>query len=190
MARSVVKFLIYLGLLPVLASCGTARPDIKVGDDYDLGRQNVVHVSERQKAALTSLFNSGVPIKSVRWPSNSVIHLFSNQDFFKGVQAPLPSDLARRYGKNEALKRSAWNVYQASVARGLDKPLIRQYFNSQMGKREIRGMVLLNRAYDCYGAFNEIPQNIKEDANSIFDTGRRVGFTCPKKKAKPKKSQT
>ena len=187
MICSALKILGISGLLLGLSACGAERPDIKVGDNFDLGRQNVVHVSERQKSALTSLFNTNIPIKSVRWPSNSVIHMFSNQDFFKGVQAPLPSRLASRYGKNEALKRSAWNVYQASIARGLDKPLINQYLNSRMGKREISGVYLLNRAYDCYGSFEDIPQKTKDDAQRIFDGGAKSGFTCPQKQARRKK---
>ena len=176
-ARSI---LLLLTLLPVLQGCGNTRDKpIEVADNYDLGQQNAAHVSERQRTALISLFNSGVPIKAVRWPSNAVIGFYANQDLWKGAGAPLPKQYAKRYGADDAMKRSAWNVYRMSIARGLDNPLIERYFNSRMGRREIRGSYLINLAYMCHKSEDKIPAEIKKDAQRILDTGGPVKFSCP-----------
>ena len=182
MTRSIFTILLLLLVLPALYGCGSPHDQpIKVTDNYDLGRQNIVHVSERQRSALVSLFDSGVPIKAVRWPSNAVIGFYANQDLWKGVAAPLPSHMARRFNKDEDMMRSAWNVYRISVVRGLDKPLIQRYFNSRMGRRELRGTYLINLALSCYKDYEKIPDSIKDDAKQVYDVGGPINFKCPKK---------
>ena len=184
MMRTTLTMILFLALLPALQSCGNPHEEpIKVTDNYDLGRQNVLHVSKRQRAALVSLFNSGVPIKAVRWPSNAVIGFYANQDLWKGVAAPLPSHMARRYNTDEDMMRSAWNVYRMSVARGLDKPLIQRYFNSRMGRRELRGTYLMSLANSCYKEYDKIPSSIKDGAKKVFDMGGPISFKCPQKPA-------
>ena len=117
--------------------------------------------------------------KSARWPSNAVIGLYANQDLWKGIAAPLPSHMARKYIADEAMMRSAWNVYRISVARGLDKPLIQRYFNSRMGRRELRGTYLMNLAYTCYKAEDKIPASIKTNAEQVYNEGGSIKFKCP-----------
>ena len=181
MKRYFSTFLILLTMPLLLQACGNSREQpIEVADNYDLGRQNALHISKHQRSALASLFNSGVPIKSVRWPSNSVIGFYANQDLWKGIGAPLPVKYATKYGADEDLKRAAWNVYRMSVVRGLDNSLIDQYFNSRLGRREIRGTYLMVLAYTCYKAEDKIPASIKNEALQIFTTGGPIKFTCPK----------
>ncbi len=184
MRQHLLSSLLLLFLPLALGACGNGydRP-IKVADNYDLGRQNVLHVSDRQRTALVSLFDSDVPVKSVRWPSNAVIGLFANQDLWKGIAAPLPTSLARKYGRDESMLRAAWNVYRISVARGLDEPLINRYFNSRLGRRELRGTYLLILARKCYGNLDKVPTGIKDQAQAIMDRGGKVSFSCPKKPA-------
>ena len=184
MRHYLLSALLLLFLPLALGGCGNSydRP-IKVADNYDLGRQNVLHVSDRQRTALVSLFDSDVPLKSVRWPSNAVIGLFANQDLWKGIEAPLPTSLAHKYGRDESMLRAAWNVYRISVARGLDEPLINRYFNSRLGRRELRGTYLLILARKCYGDLNKAPREIRARAEAIMDGGGQVNFSCPKKPA-------